>query len=129
TFAEQGADAGALADRLYRRQETFAAAEAQVLRFKLGQQSALAAFHRPGEGAAGADGIETIKMAQARGFQDTGGIADAAERPEGEQALVFHALFTVARFEQPLATDGAGRAAMPAAEMILGQVLAAQMLR
>ena len=67
-------------------QHGVAAAERQP---GLVEQAALDAFHREGDRAAGADGVDAELVAALRRAQHRVAIADAAQRAEREQALVF----------------------------------------
>src|SRR5262249_18087828 len=63
----------------------------RVSKSKIGgvDESFLSAFHRKGDGGAGRKGVGPRGGQQRRGFQDGFRVRDAAERAEGEQALVF----------------------------------------
>src|SRR5262249_7925768 len=100
--------------------------EPQSQRPVVGQYTPFERLHRPGDRATRADRIEPIRVAQSSRLGDELGTGDPEQRPECEDRLVLEALIPAFGFEQPLAPDGAGRAAVATAETGLRQRLAAQ---
>src|SRR5262249_37472111 len=104
-FAEQSADAGALADEIDGVQDGARAAEGEP---RFVEEPALDTLHRKGDGAAGADGVEAELVALLRSAQHGVAFAHAAQRAEREEALVFDAHAFAAERVDVLAADRAG---------------------
>jgi hypothetical protein len=75
-IGQQLADAVTLADQIDGAQQRLAAAEHQP---RFVEESALDAFHREGDGAARADGVDAQLVAPLRCAQDRIPVADAAQ--------------------------------------------------
>ena len=91
-------------------------------------QATFGTLHGEGDRRAGRDRVEAKLVAQAGGFEDRGLIADAAQRAEREQALVFEPNRAAGRLVDVLAADGAGGARLPGdtasgAERFTGKLL------
>src|SRR5438094_10674335 len=95
-LGEQRANAFSRRDQRNGRENALRAAETQAELPRLGQQSSLAAFHGPGEGPAGADGIHAVEIAEPRSLEHGLRIANLAQRPERKKGLVFKPLFLAA---------------------------------
>src|SRR6266850_2864067 len=126
-LSQQRAQAPSLCDGWNSGEKSVCFAELQAKVFCSRQQSPLATLHRPGQGAAGADGVQAIKVTELSRSEHDLRILYAAKRSQGKKGFIFQPLFlTVQSFKQPLAADRACGAAMPAAEIIFRQRLSAQ---
>ena len=123
-LGEQRPDARAGADLVERAQQRRAVAEPQP---RCIDQAAFGALHRPGDGAAGRDGVEAELVAAGAGGEDVVGVGDAAHRPEREHVLVLHPrLLAALGGVDVLAADRARGAAVAGDLAQLGDVLGGQ---
>jgi len=123
---QQGTEALTGAELVQRPQQGVAVAEAQPRRV---QQAALGGLHRPGDGAAGRDGVDAELVAPGAGGQDRIGVGHPAQRPERADALVLHPHRGAAsRLVQVLAADRARGAGGPRHAPRLRQLLRSEPL-
>src|SRR5215510_16196559 len=83
-FSQQSAQPGSRRDRWDRSEDAFGSTKAQTEFFRFRQQTFLATFHGPGQGAACANSIHSIEITEVRGLQNCIRILDAAQWSEGE---------------------------------------------
>ena len=94
-------------------------AKGQSRRAQLGPETLFRAFRRPGDGAAGTNGIQSVLVAQPGGPQHRVRLLNAAQRTQGKERLIFKSLGLAAQgLKQALTSNGTRGAAVRLAETI-----------